>query len=59
MLWRVVEQMAPFSSGVYFNSASYLPVITADIDLVHDLDVFNDLVFICHDIVDLVKRFVV
>ena len=51
--------MAPFSFGVDFNSASYHPVIIADIDLVHQLDVFNDLVFICHDKVDFVKRVVV
>lgn len=36
-----------------------LSVITADIDLIHDLVVFNDQVFICHDIVNFVKSFVV
>lgn len=50
--------MAPFCFGVDFNSASDHPPITADINLVHDLDVFNNLVFICHDIVDFVKCFV-
>ena len=51
--------MAPLSFGVDFNSASYHPVITADVYFVHDLDVFNDLVFICHDVDDFVRRFVV
>ena len=39
----MVEQTAPFSFGVDFDCASYHPVITADIDLVHYLDVFSDL----------------
>ena len=34
-------------------------MITADIDLIHDLAVFNDLVFICYDVVNFVKSFVV
>ena len=55
----MVEHLAPFSFGVDFNSATNHPVITADINLVHDIDVFNNLVFICHDRVDFVKRFVV
>ena len=44
----------PFAS----NSTSYDPEVTADIDLIHD-GVFNDLVFICHDIVNFVKSFVI
>lgn len=55
----MVEQTVPFSFGVGFDRTPYHPVITADIGLVHDLDVFNDLMFICHDEVDFVKHFVV
>ena len=47
----------PFASNSESNSTSYDPVIT-DIDLIHD-GVFNDLVFICHDIVNFVKSFVI
>lgn len=55
----MMEQTAPFSFGVDFDCASYHPVISADIHLVHDLDDFNHLMFIFHDEVDFVKRFVV
>ena len=55
----MVEQTAPFSFGVYLNSTSHHPVITAEIVLIHDLAVFNVLMFICHDVVNFVKSFVV
>lgn len=34
-------------------------MITANIDLFHDLKVLNDLVFISHDLIYFVKRFIV
>ena len=55
-LWRTSWLFCKGSFGVHLNSTSYDPLITADIDLIHDLVVFNDLGPVARSMVSVNQR---